>query len=81
MWCSGPAGTALRLERLREVSFEEFAASRALNWGMGSSSLNAEVNAFDRLQNVRERNFYKAFAVEGDSVGGDSHCLESRPPE
>ena len=28
----------------------------ALNWGMGSSSLNAEVNAFDRLQIVRERN-------------------------
>src|SRR6202008_3416839 len=28
----------------------------ALNCGMGSSSLNAEVNAFDRLQIVRGRN-------------------------
>jgi hypothetical protein len=28
----------------------------ALNCGMGSSSLNADVNAFDRLQIVRERN-------------------------
>ena len=28
----------------------------ALNWGMGSSSLNADVNAFERLQIVRARN-------------------------
>ncbi len=28
----------------------------ALNWGMGSSSLNAEVNAFERLQMVLDLN-------------------------
>jgi hypothetical protein len=28
----------------------------ALNWGIGSSSLNAEVKAFDRLHNVRGSN-------------------------
>ena len=28
----------------------------ALNWGIGSSSLNAEVKAFDRLQRVRGSN-------------------------
>jgi hypothetical protein len=35
MWCSGRAGTAFRLERLREVSFEEFAQLRGLELGDG----------------------------------------------
>ena len=37
--------------RVLSRKLPNFAA--ALNWGIGSSSLNAEVNAFERLHNVR----------------------------
>src|SRR5258708_7759394 len=53
----GPAGAARR-----QNDFENCASRNspnlavALNCGMGSSSLNAEVNAFERLQIVRGRN-------------------------
>ena len=54
---SGPAGAAYGqndCENRASKNCPSFAV--ALNCGMGSSSLNAEVNAFDRLQIVRERN-------------------------
>ena len=41
-----------RLERLREPRFRELSSfAVALNWGMGFNSLNADVEAFARLQN------------------------------
>ena len=38
------------LERVRKLGFQEFASlTVALNCGIGSSSLKAELNAFERL--------------------------------
>src|SRR5215831_16816609 len=54
----GPAGTATcaykDCENRDSRNSPNFPV--ALNCGMGSSSLNAEVNAFDKLQIVRDRN-------------------------
>jgi hypothetical protein len=41
-------------ENLASKNSPSFAV--ALNWGIGSSSLKADVNAFDRLQIVLDRN-------------------------
>ena len=50
----GPIGAAPPLERPVELrSRNSPSLAVALNCGMGSSSLNAEVNAFERLQTVR----------------------------
>lgn len=52
------AETAHKLERLREPGFRNSPSlAVALNCGMGSSSLNAEVNACEKLQMVRGWNF------------------------
>src|SRR5229473_1851262 len=56
----------------------------ALNCGMGSSSLNAEVNAFERLQIVRGRNSsyfgwkYRSCTVRARCLGASSSPLHKR---
>ena len=54
----GPASTAMlpqkACEKRASKNSPRFAV--ALNWGIGSSSLKAEVKAFDRLEIVRDRN-------------------------
>ena len=54
----GPAGTAKLPQKACEkrASRNSPSFAVALNWGIGSSSLNAEVKAFERLQIVRDRN-------------------------
>src|SRR5260370_13710604 len=53
----GPAGAARRQNDWENrASRNSPSLAVALNCGMGSSSLNAEVNAFERLQIVRGRN-------------------------
>jgi len=48
-------GSRWRLRRTR-ASRNSPSLAVALNWGIGSSSLKADVKAFDRLQIVRDRN-------------------------
>src|SRR5216683_3329779 len=56
----------------------------ALNCGMGSSSLNADVNAFERLQIVRGRNSsyfgwkYRSCTVRARCLGASSSPLHKR---
>jgi selenocysteine lyase/cysteine desulfurase len=54
----GPAGTAMPPQKACEkrASRNSPSFAVALNCGMGSSSLNAEVNAFERLHMVRDLN-------------------------
>jgi hypothetical protein len=47
-------GSAIGYADIWEINAPSFAV--ALNWGMGSSSLNALVNAFERLHIVRGEN-------------------------
>jgi hypothetical protein len=55
----GPVGTATPLQKAckNRVSKNSPNFAVALNCGMGSSSLNADVNALDRLQIVRGPEF------------------------
>jgi hypothetical protein len=72
MEASGPAGTAILLqndcENLASRNVPNLAV--ALKWGMGSSSLNADVNAFERLQIVRGRNssYFGSWAYVVDNI-------------
>jgi len=54
----GPPGTAMLFQKACEnrASRNSPSLAVALNCGMGSSSLNADVNGLERLQIVRKRN-------------------------
>jgi hypothetical protein len=63
-------------ENLASQNSPSFAV--ALNWGIGSSSLKADVNAFDRLQIVLDRNSsyygskYRSWTVRVRCFGASS---------
>jgi hypothetical protein len=53
---SGQHGPDDQNECENRASRNSLSFAVTLNWGMGSSSLNADVNALERLQIVRGRN-------------------------
>ena len=68
---------------LREPSLQELSSfAVALNWGIGSSSLKADVNAFARLQMVLDRNSsyfgskYRSWTVRVRCFGASSAFQE-----
>jgi hypothetical protein len=80
---AGEGGGRLTRPRLKTTERTGFPRNSpnlavALNCGMGSSSLNAEVNALERLQIVRDRNSsylgskYKSWTVRARCFGASS---------
>jgi hypothetical protein len=74
----GPAGTAIHPQKACEkrASRNSPSFAVALNCGMGSNSLNAEVNAFDRLQS-RARPEFLILRLEVQVMHGAGKVLGS----